>query len=119
MLPRKIAHPNGTVLSTTSTHVAHSGETLAQPSHPSWNGVLRQPTPAELADVYALEAASYPADEAATEEKLRFRLAEAPLYFRAMYAASSTELIGRNFATRLPDPLYSTVTILLLASTAW
>ena len=38
-----------------------------------------------LPAVYALEAAAYPADEAATEENMRLRLAEANLYFRGAW----------------------------------
>ena len=65
-------HPNSTLISTSSRAV-----TSEAPRVPPWRGSLRQPTPPELVQIYALEAASYPADEAATEEKLEFRLEHA------------------------------------------
>ena len=65
-------HPNSTLISTSSRAV-----TSEAPRVPPWRGSLRQPTPPELVQIYALEAESYPADEAATEEKLEFRLEHA------------------------------------------
>ena len=72
-MPRQLfRHPNSTLISTSSRAV-----TSEAPRVPPWRGALRQPTPPELVQIYALEAASYPADEAATEEKLEFRLEHA------------------------------------------
>jgi predicted PhzF superfamily epimerase YddE/YHI9/ribosomal protein S18 acetylase RimI-like enzyme len=66
---------------------------------------LRQATEADWAAVCALEAASYPADEAATPEKLRFRIRNAAHLFRVLEARAAPgadpapELLGFVCAT--------------------
>ena len=90
-MPRQLfRHPNSTLISTSSRAVTSEAARV-----PPWRGALRQPTPPELVQIYALEAASYPADEAATEEKLEFRLEHAS-------AAPSPALVPPSCP---PDPL--------------
>ena len=90
MANQTFAFANGTLV-TTNAHLCVSAAPGRQPE--AWDpggAVLRQPQQAELAGIYALEAKSYPADEAATEEKLEFRLEKAPEYFRALYATQAS-----------------------------
>ena len=89
MTTRAFTFANGTLV-TTNAHLTISSST-SQP----WKGseaVLRQPQPgAELQSIYSMECLSYPADEAASEEKLQFRLEHAPEYFRAMYSTTDSK----------------------------
>jgi len=73
--------------------------------HRKMQTTLRQATEADWAAVCELEAASYPADEAATPEKLRFRIRNAPHLFRVLEARTApgadpkSELLGFVCAT--------------------
>ena len=51
-------------------------------------------TEGALAAAFAIEEASYPADEAATEEKLRMRIREAPEYFHGAFKGPDGPLVG-------------------------
>ncbi len=62
--------------------------------------VLRIPKEHELQHLYSIEAASYPEDEAATLEKLRYRLKNAPELFYAIYLGSDTRAVGFIVSTR-------------------
>lgn len=53
---------------------------------------FRPPAPEELDAIHALEAAGYPADEAASRERLQYRLTEAPGLF--LVAVQADEVIG-------------------------
>lgn len=81
-----LKHGSGVVISTTAKRV-QSTATAALGC--AWSGELRLPTRTELVPIYALEAASYPADEAASEEGMKFRLAHAPIFFRAFYCTEA------------------------------
>ena len=61
---------------------------------------MRAVTLADLPALYELEAASYPADEAATEGKMALRIREAPEFFRAAYDAEG--LLGFINGTCVP-----------------
>lgn len=55
---------------------------------PAPAGLRFAPVPiGELKRAYAIEEAGYPADEAASEEKLALRIAQAPEYFWGAYGA--------------------------------
>ena len=73
-------------ISTTAKRVV---STVAAAPGCAWSGELRLPTQAGLAPIYALEVASYPADEAASEEGMKFRLANAATFFRAFYCTEA------------------------------
>lgn len=45
---------------------------------------FKQLSPSDCEAVHALEAAGYPADEAATKEQILFRLKQAPEYVRRL-----------------------------------
>jgi hypothetical protein len=87
---QQVLHENGTLITTT----AHIVSTSTVRSANLWEGNLRQPAQEELAIVFGMEIASYPADEAASEEALRFRLANAPGFFRGFYSVQDGELMG-------------------------
>lgn len=53
-----------------------------------------------LDDAYAIELAGYPADEAATREKLQLRLRDAPDLFLGAWEGSSNKLLGYVCGTR-------------------
>ena len=53
---------------------------------------FRPPEPRELDVIHALEAAGYPADEAASRERLEYRMREAPGLF--LVAVEAEEVIG-------------------------
>ena len=77
-----LLHASGVSVSTTAKRIQ---STVAPVPGCAWSAELRRPTQAELVPIYALEAASYPADEAASEEGMKFRLANAATFFRAFY----------------------------------
>ena len=81
-----LKHGSGVAISTTAKRVQ---STVAAAPGCAWAGELRLPTQTELVPIYALEAASYPADEAASEEGMQFRLAHAPTFFRAFYCTDA------------------------------
>ena len=54
---------------------------------------IHPPQPAKTWAAFAIESAGYPADEAATEEKLLMRIREAPEYFHGAFTAEG-ELCG-------------------------
>ena len=63
-------------------------------SPPKMSGLtFSRVTEASLAPAFAIEEASYPADEAATEEKLAMRIREAPDFFHGAFSEDST-LVG-------------------------
>lgn len=57
---------------------------------------------AEFVTICALEAASYPADEAASPAALSFRRERAPALFRVLRAAPAAPLLGFACATAAP-----------------
>eukprot|EP00405_Crypthecodinium_cohnii_P028806 CAMPEP_0206506582 /NCGR_PEP_ID=MMETSP0324_2-20121206/56851_1 /ASSEMBLY_ACC=CAM_ASM_000836 /TAXON_ID=2866 /ORGANISM="Crypthecodinium cohnii, Strain Seligo" /LENGTH=487 /DNA_ID=CAMNT_0053996339 /DNA_START=30 /DNA_END=1494 /DNA_ORIENTATION=- len=77
--------------------MASTGHPLPPP-----NGAItyRPIAAADLPKAVELEAASYPADEAASEEQLQYRFKEAPELFHGIYEADS--LIGFVVSTAAP-----------------
>ncbi|KAH7338303.1 acyl-CoA N-acyltransferase [Rhizoctonia solani] len=65
--------------------------------------------PEEIDAAYELEAAGYPADEAASLDALRYRQSVAPDYFLGAYISTPRSLIG--FITHEPEPKPSSVCI--------
>lgn len=64
----------------------------------------RPPTIDDLELVHALEAASYPADEAATWEKLKLRIEACPNLFLLAISASSDNIVGFVCGTATSAP---------------
>ena len=83
---KALLHGSGVSISTTAKRVQ---STVAATPGCAWSAELRLPTQAGLVSIYALEAASYPADEAASEEGMKFRLANAATFFRAFYCTEA------------------------------
>jgi hypothetical protein len=81
-----LQHASGATISTTAAMVR---STVAATAGRVWAGEMRLPSTTDLVPIYALEAASYPADEAASEEGMKFRLATAPTFFRAFYCTKA------------------------------
>ena len=76
--------------------------TLAQPLD---GATIRSVTIDDLPGLYELEAESYPADEAATEEKMLLRIREAPEFFRAAYDANGLAGFINGTCVPLGEPL--------------
>lgn len=83
---RSYLHNSGVVISTTARTVATTGAVFQVAP---WQGAMRLPTPDDLVDIYALEEEAYPADEAASEEGLKFRLGNASTFFRGFYCTEA------------------------------
>jgi guanine nucleotide exchange factor len=67
------------------------------------NSLLPCSTGQRLTDVIDLEGASYPADEAASQETLRYRAEVAPELFRVQLADQSERVAGFVCATAAPQ----------------
>jgi ribosomal protein S18 acetylase RimI-like enzyme len=59
----------------------------------------RTPKPEDIEECYAIEIASYPSDEAATRDRLRYRQSQASEYFQCAFL-DDKEIIGFVCATR-------------------
>ena len=68
----------------------------------SMDAEVFHPTSEDLDEIHALEAKSYPEDEAASRKSLAFRLENAREYFLAAREGKSGELLGFVCGTLVP-----------------